>query len=245
MFLSEYPTEDLVNVWRAFAKIKQAYTPHERWKEIVEGTYRNASFLELTLDDIIYSFMKNTYKDEDFETMAPFYTISFMIILAKKSIIDYNVEDVIPSYEFETFFKTTRLHSMFERARDLSESKEDFEKIETKFLEVYPEEETTLYDIFNSDEKVKLLNDIIVNTDTNKNDDDVKNDLFSIKFIDILTNIIVYDFIRNYFHLKNERNVVDVYTVDSDDYTIGCNDRSVEKGAVICGQEDEPCDSGS
>lgn len=203
MFFDEYPNDKIGCVWREFAKIKQSYTPDERWKEIIDKSYKNAAFTVLTMDNIIYNFYKNTYTEEDEQNCGPFLCTSMMIILAKKATIDYGVEMNIPDYEFLTYFQSTRLSTVFERTREFSEQMDDFVKYEGKIKEMFPDDETTLWVLFNDPEMADGFGKIC---------DDVEN--YGIKFIDTFTNILTYDFVRNYMNLPNERNLNDIYDED-------------------------------
>jgi hypothetical protein len=149
-----------------------------------------------------------------------------MIILAKKATIDYNVEMNIPAYEFTTYFETTRLESLFERTRDVSELHDEFKKYEGKLNELFPEEETTLWKLFNDEEKSKKFDELCDN-----------NDGFGIGFIDVFTNMLVYDFVKNYLQLPNERNLNDLYSDDDEDYEI------YDEGD--CGETEDVCCEGS
>ena len=206
MFFNEYPKEKLSQMWGEFAKLKRDYTPETRWNEVIDSKYRNAAFAALTMDNIIYSFYKNTYDEESEKTCVPCVCTSMMIILAKKAIIDYNVEMNIPDYEFTTYFETTRLESLFERTRDVSELHDEFKKYEGKLNELFPEEDTTLWKLFNDEDKSKAFDELCDN-----------NDGFGIGFIDVFTNMLVYDFVKNYMQLPNERNLNDLYNDDEDE----------------------------
>jgi len=200
MFFDDYPQDKLTSIWGEFAKTRQSYTPHERWEGVVDGSYRNSSFLELTLDDIIYGYMKQEYPDEiAVDDMSEFQTISFMIILAKKSIIDYHFDNTIPVHEFDTFFKTTRLTTLFERNRDYSENKELLKKYEEKLMEMYTDDSMTLFDMLNKPELSKMFDDLYESED------------YGIEFIDVFSNLMVYDFIKNYYRLNNERDLSNIY----------------------------------
>ena len=214
MFFDEYPKEKLATMWREFAKIKQSYTSDERWSEIIDRCYKNAAFADLTMDNIIYSFYKNTYSEEDEQTCVPFVCTCIMLILAKKATIDYAVEMNIPDYEFSTYFQSTRLTTVFERTREVSELHDEFKRYEDKMKELFPEEEITLWTLFNDVETSKKFDELC---------DDVEN--FGIAFIDVFTNILAYDFVRNYMNLTNERNLNDIYEENDYDecYTTGSN----------------------
>ena len=227
MFFDEYPKEKLSQMWSEFAKTKRDYTPEERWKEVIDSKYRNAAFAALSMDNIIYSFYKDTYNEDSEKTCVPCVCTSMMIILAKKATIDYNVEMNIPAYEFTTYFETTRLESLFERTRDVSELHDEFKKYEGKLNELFPEEETTLWKLFNDEEKSKQFDELCDN-----------NDGFGIGFIDVFTNMLVYDFVKNYLQLPNERNLNDLYSDDDEDYEI------CEEGDC-CETEDVCCDGSS
>ena len=208
MFFDEYPKEQLTSMWREFAKLKRDYTSEERWKEIVDKQYRNASFAVLTMDNIIYDFYKNTYNEESEKTVCPFICTSMMVILAKKANIDYGVEMVLPAYEFTTYFETTRLESLFERTRDVTELRDEFKKYEGKLNELFPSEEITIWKLFNEEELAKKYDELCDN-----------NDGYGIGFIDVFTNMLAYDFVKNYMQLPNERDLNDLYIDDeSEDY---------------------------
>ena len=227
MFFDEYPKEKLSQMWSEFAKTKRDYTPEERWKEVIDSKYRNAAFAALSMDNIIYSFYKDTYDEESEKTCVPCVCTSMMIILAKKATIDYNVEMNIPAYEFTTYFETTRLESLFERTRDVSELHDEFKKYEGKLNELFPEEETTLWKLFNDEEKSKKFDELCDN-----------NDGFGIGFIDVFTNMLVYDFVKNYLQLPNERNLNNLFSDDDEDYEI-CDEGD------CCETEDVYCDGSS
>ena len=200
MFFEDFQKEDLPKVWGEFARIKRDYTASERWKEVIDEEYRNAAYADLTMDNIIYEFYQNTYDEEAEKTCVPCVCTSMMIILAKKANIDYSVEMTLPAYEFTTYFETTRLHELFARTRDLSELHEEFKKYEDKLTELFPDEDTTLWKLCNDEDKAKIFEELCDN-----------NDGFGIGFIDVFTNIIAYDFVKNYLCLPNERNLSDVY----------------------------------
>lgn len=234
MFFDEYPKEKLSQMWSEFAKTKRDYTPEERWKEVIDSKYRNAAFAALSMDNIIYSFYKDTYDEDSEKTCVPCVCTSMMIILAKKATIDYNVEMNIPAYEFTTYFETTRLESLFERTRDVSELHDEFKKYEGKLNELFPEEETTLWKLFNDEEKSKQFDELCDN-----------NDGFGIGFIDVFTNMLVYDFVKNYLQLPNERNLNDLYSDDDEDYEI-CDEGDCCETEDVCCEEssydyDAPC----
>lgn len=227
MFFDEYPKEKLSQMWSEFAKTKRDYTPEERWKEVIDSKYRNAAFAALSMDNIIYSFYKDTYDEDSEKTCVPCVCTSMMIILAKKATIDYNVEINIPAYEFTTYFETTRLENLFERTRDVSELHDEFKKYEGKLNELFPEEETTLWKLFNDEEKSKKFDELCDN-----------NDGFGIGFIDVFTNMLVYDFVKNYLQLPNERNLNDLYSDNDEDYEI-CDEGD------CCETEDACCEESS
>ena len=152
------------------------------------------------MDNIIYNFYKNTYTEEDEHNIAPFLCTSMMIILAKKTTIDYGVEMNIPDYEFSTYFQSTRLYTVFERTREFSEQMDDFAKYEGKIKEMFPDDETTLWALFNDQEMANIFDNICNDTEN-----------YGIPFIDTFTNILTYDFVRNYMNLPNERNLNDIY----------------------------------
>lgn len=231
MFFDEFSKEQLPKLWGEFAKLKKDYTPEERWKEVIDKQYRNASFAALTLDNIIYDFYKNTYNEESEKTCIPCVCTSMMVILAKKANIDYNVELVLPSYEFTTYLETTRLESLFERTREVSELHDEFKKYEGKLTELYPEEGITLWSLLNDEDKAKLFDELCDN-----------NDGFGIGFIDVFTNMMTYDFVKNYLQLPNERNLNDLYRDDNEDYEYdGSPDECCVEAADECYPEAEEC----
>lgn len=234
MFFDEYPKDKLTCVWREFAKIKQSYAPEGRWSEIVDKSYRNAPFTVLTMDNIIYNFYKNTYTEEDEQNYGPFLCTAMMIILAKKTTIDYGVEMNIPDYEFSTYFQSTRLSTIFERTREFSEQMDDFTKYEGKIKEMFPDDEITLWRLFNEPELV---------TEFGKICDDTEN--YGITFIDTFTNILTYDFVRNYMNLPNERNLNDIYSEEYAYYGGQCCSPKDVTGCETESQTQEPCDSGN
>ena len=200
MFFDEFQKDKLSHLWGEFAKIKSSYTPNERWKEIIDSEYKNADFAALTLDNIIYDFYKNTYNEESEENCVPCVCTSTMVILAKKTNIDYDVEMVLPSYEFTTYFETTRIDTVFERTRNVSEMQDEYQKYENKLKELFPEE-TTLWNLLNNVENAEKYDELCEN-----------NDGFGIGFIDVFTNILAYDFVRNYLLLPNERDLSIIYS---------------------------------
>ena len=221
MFFDEYDTSKLPSMWSAFAKVKKDYAPEERWSEIIDKSYKNAAFAALTDDNIIYDFYRNHYSPEDEKTNVPYVCTTLMIIMSKKANIDYGVEITLPAYEFTTYFETTRLHSLFEKTRDVAELKDDFKKYEDKIKELFPSDELTLWNLWNTPETAKQFADVC---DDNEN--------FGIGFIDAFTNMLVYDFVKNYMELPNDRNLNDIYK-EADD----CDED--------CGYYDEDCDGGA
>ena len=207
MFFDEYPKDKLTQMWREFAKVKKDYTPQERWDEVIDKNYRNAEFAVLTLDNIIYDFYRNTYDEEAEKTCVPCVCTSVMVILGKKTNIDYGVELVLPAYEFTTYLETTRLSALFERTREVSELKDDFKKYEGKLMELFPVEDVTLWNLLNDEEMATKFDELCDN-----------NDGYGIAFIDVFTNILVYDFVKNYMQLTNERNLNDLYKEDEEYY---------------------------
>lgn len=230
MFFDEYQKENLPHMWRDFAKVKQSYTSEERWSDIIDKSYINAAFADLTMDNIIYNFYKNTYTEEDEQTCAPYVCTCIMLILAKKATIDYAVEMNIPDYEFSTYFQSTRLTTVFERTREVSELHDEFAKFEKKMKELYPDEEMTLWSLFNNPDTAKKFDELC---------DSIEH--YGLAFIDVFTNILAYDFVRNYMNLPNERNINDIYECN-EDYADDCVETYDDGGECCangCG-----CDSG-
>lgn len=206
MFIEDYPSEELSVFWDKFGESKKSYTPNERWDEIVNENFRNKEFLSLTLDDVLYCGYYEKYQEKEKEAteVCPFLYMSLIAILARKTIIDYNVEKVIPSYEFDTYFQTRRIASLFENCRVMSEMIEKFSTYEQKMLELFPEESTTLWDIVNNEEQGKIFDGICENED------------FSFEFLDLFTNMLTFDFVRNYWGFNNERNLDNIFDDDFD-----------------------------
>lgn len=198
MFIKDYPLDKLSSFWGEFLKAKQAYTPNERWEEIVNTNYKNKDFLVLSYDDILYNGYTQKYNEESEKTVVPFISTAFTIILAKKVIIDYGVEMNLPSYEYDTYFESTRLSTLFDRTRDVSELQDKFEDYEKKLTEMFSEE-TTLASIFTEENNAKQIDELCDNSE------------YGMQFIDIFTNIIAYDFVKNYLHLNNKRNISDIF----------------------------------
>lgn len=234
MFFDEYPKENLATLWSEFAKVKKDYTPEERWKEVIDSKYRNASFAALTMDNIIYDFYKNTYGEEAEKTCVPCVCTSTMIILAKKANIDYGVELNLPAYEFTTYFEETRLETLFERTRDVSELHDEFKKYEGKLTELFPEEGTTLWTLLNDEENAKKFDELCDN-----------NDGFGIGFIDVFTNMLAYDFVKNYLQLPNDRNLTDLYNDDDEEYDYACEGEAVCECEDSCAKDEcgKPCNT--
>ena len=198
MFFADYnlEPESLCKLWGEFMKTKQAYTPNERWSELINTNSKNSEFAVLTMDNIIYDFYRNNFNEESENTSIPYYYTTFMIVLAKKATIDYRVEMNIPAYEFTTYFESTRLTTLFERNKDYSEAPENFSKYQDRIIELFPNEEITLYKMFNEEDEVKKFETMC--------EDDKE---YGLAFIDAFSNLLAYDFVKNYMKLPNTRVV--------------------------------------
>ena len=208
MFFNDYSldNESLCKLWGEFSKVKQSYTPNERWNELVNTDAKNAEFATLTMDNIIYDFYEKTYDEESEKTQAPFYCTTMMIIIAKKAAIDYRVEMNLPSYEFTTYFEGTRLTTVFERNKEFSEALEVFTKYQEKMLEVFNVDEITLWRMFNEPELIEKFDELAED-----------NENFGIPFLETFTNILTHDFVRHYLHLPNERIIPDYFEKEDED----------------------------
>jgi len=222
--INKYSEEELKTFWQNFADLTNHYTSNERWGEIVPKDDEYGDFLSLTFDNILYSGHNTVFDNDELKnTTAPFMFTSISIILAKKVIFDYGVKQTIPYYEFETYYQTTRLTSVFERTREFSELKEDYKKCEESLLPAYPQEETTLWHVLTSPDLSDKLSAMF---------DDKE---FGFSLIELFTNMLAYDFVRNYLKLNNERR--DITAVP-----VGFNELSDDECGDVCAKEDAYCE---
>lgn len=207
MFTDNYTTEEEIKkIWLDFAKQKRDASPIERWESIFSIS-TNKDITSLGQDEILFPMVFDEYSEEEFKNrMSPGYTITVLLCLAKKSYTEYLVDTVLPYYEFKTYFESTRLSSIFERNKDVSEMREVYDKYNEVICDKF-KDETTLWTLFNDDNNVKVFDDYI-----NSLADESK----SFEFIDLFMNLLTYDFVKNYMRLPNERNI-QTYDVEEED----------------------------
>lgn len=197
--VNKYTHEELKTFWQNFSKLTNHYTSNERWSEIVPKNDEYSDFMSLTFDNVLFNGHDNLFKNEDdFKTCCPFIFGALSIILAKKVIFDYGVKETIPYYEFETYYQSTRLITVFERTREFSELKEDYKKSEDLLLTTFPDEEVTLWHLLTVPDLSGKLDELFEEKE------------FGIQLIELFSNILSFDFVRNYLKLSNERRDLSV-----------------------------------